>query len=104
VLVRRTLRIYHHKCIMCGEAFTSDSPNSRTCCAAHRVALSRWRKRLPALGEKIIGGEQQPLGLVQQIGQYLNFPDAREEAIRILGEINREINVQLIIHNIKRVK
>jgi predicted nucleic acid-binding Zn ribbon protein len=104
VLVRRTLRIYHHKCIMCGEAFTSDSPMSRTCSAKHRVALSRWRKKLPALGEKVIGGEKQLIGLVQEIGQYLYFPDAREEAIRVLCEISNQINTELEDCNIKRVK
>lgn len=89
---------------MCGVAFTSDSPMSKTCSQAHRVALSRWRKRLPALGEKVIGGETEQLGLVQQIGQYLNFPEARDESIRVLKAISDEINTQLNDHNIKRVK
>jgi len=104
VLVRKTFRIYHHKCVWCGDTFDSESPNSRTCKPAHRTAISRWRTKLPALGEKVIGGADKPEGLIQTIGHYLDFPQSREEAIRILSEISVEINNQLNQHNIRRVR
>lgn len=104
VMARKTLKIYHHKCIYCGVAFSSSSPCSKTCKPAHRVAISRWRKKLPTMVYSIVGSAEEPEGVLQKIGFYLDFPDAREEAILALGMISTEINNQLNQHNIRRVK
>lgn len=104
MLVRKTLKIYHHQCVYCGKQFDSESACSKTCSPAHRTAISRWRKKLPAMREQIVGGPDLPEGLLQRIGFYLDFPDARDEAIAALKAISDEVNNQLNLHNIRRVR
>lgn len=103
-LARKSLKIYHHTCYLCGETFTSSSPCSKTCSGKHRTALSRWRSKLPELTEKIIGSPEAPEGMLQFIGFYLNHPEIRDSAIAALKAIQDEINNQLNLHNIRRVK
>jgi hypothetical protein len=104
MLARKTLKIYHHKCVYCGVAFTSSSPCSKTCKPAHRTAISRWRSKLPKLFDQVAGNIAPKESMIQQIGFYLDFPDARQDAILALKAISDEINNQLNIHNIRRVK
>jgi len=103
-LARKTLKIYHHKCIYCGVAFSSSSPCSKTCKPAHRVAISRWHKKLPRLFDLVAGNVAPKENIIQQIGFYLDFPDAREDAILALKMISDEINNQLNQHNIRKVR
>jgi hypothetical protein len=103
-LARKTIRIYHHHCHLCGEPFSSESPCSKFCKPAHKQRMLRWRQHLPALVAKMIGDEEDPEGYIQQICFYLDFPEQREAAIQALSAISKEITNQLNLHNIRRVK
>lgn len=103
-LTQKTLRFYNHTCKLCGVSFTSESACSKFCKPAHKQRYIRWRYHLPALVDKMTGSTDDPEGYIQQIGTYLDFPDMRDEAIKALNAINWEINNQLQLHNIRRVK
>lgn len=76
-LVRRT-------CRFCGKTFWASRSDAQFCTKSHRQMFSRWRKRLPLVADRATID-------LQNLASYLDFPDSRDSALELLGDIRKKI-------------
>lgn len=67
-------------CNFCGVPFLAKSRKARFHSPACKQKYYRWRKKLPATGEKLAG-------LVTEVGTYLDYDQSRAMALEVLRQV-----------------
>lgn len=90
----RTSRLITRSCQFCAKEFQTYRSDSLFCSPRHRVAFYRWRTKLQTFDIKA-------RGLIEEIADYLKFPDAQEPAHDVLIGLVDTVHKKLDNHSKK---